>query len=367
MYSIGVDGRVLHGPRTGTGWYTAGLLRELSRRAEIRVRLLLYSNDRRGPADASDLDGVEVSVAGAFGSRLPGLASRIGLPVGLDRLLPGCDAYLFPNYRRNPIRRGTSVTVVYDLAFRRVPTLVNPGYMKRLQRYAEDAIRNSDLILTPSAQVRHEIYEDYGRDPTSVIAVLPGPRHRESRLWVSRGMNRGCVLHVGTVEPRKDIDTLLDAHRLLPRDLAHSFPVALVGKQGWGDVAASDPTSEEQPRARWLGYVADSELTEIYRSAAVLVSTSRYEGLGLPVLEALASGLPVVCSDIPAHRELCGEASSYFPVGDVDALRLVLMDVLSSPERRRSLAARGLKRAERFSWKVSVDELLHSMSALTQG
>jgi glycosyltransferase involved in cell wall biosynthesis len=362
MLSIGVDGRVLHGPLTGTGWYTAGLLGALSHRTDVRIKLLIYPHDRRGRASTADFPGVEVVEAGRVGSRLPGLAARTGLHVGLDRLLPGCDAYLFPNYRRSPVSQGLSITVVYDLAFRRVPHLVNPAYLRSLRRSAEDAIRHSDLVVTPSAQIREEIVADYGRDRTSVIPVLPGPRHRA--VVDHRATGRGHVLHVGTVEPRKDIETLIEAHSRLPKRLAQTFPLLLAGKAGWGSGGVLELARRHSGHVRWLGYIPDAELANIYESATVLVTASHYEGLGLPVLEALATGLPVLCSDIPAHRELCGQSAQFFPSGDADALQRALIELLSSPERLRHLTTEGLLRTQRFSWNASLDKLLNNMSVM---
>lgn len=359
MLTIGVDGRVLHGPLTGTGWYTAGLLTELARRDDVTVRLLVYPRDARGPVDRAAFPRAQVVAASRLGSRLPGLAARTKLPVGLDRLMPRCDAYLFPNYRRTPVSRGMGITVVYDLAFRKVPHLVNPAYLRNLQRSADDAIKHSDLVVTPSMQIKKEILESYELAPARVVAVLPGPRHRVASD--RRSTKRRLILHVGTLEPRKNVETLITAYDQLPQEMTRAHPLVLAGKAGWGSEHIAR-LLEQRPHIRWMGYLSESELAQLYDEAAVLVTASHYEGLGLPVLEALASGIPVVCSELPAHREVCGGAAKFFRSDDAEALGGILTKLLRAPRDLARLSAQGIERAAQFSWAQSVQNLLDSVA-----
>lgn len=179
------------------------------------------------------------------------------------------------------------------------------------------------------------------------------------------GVPRRFVLHVGTIEPRKNVAALLAAWPRLRTRMPDAPPLVLCGKLGWGQ----ESTERALARARdegwllWLGYAPDPTLRALYQRAAAVVCPSVYEGFGLPLVEAMAAGAPLVCSDIPVFREVAADAALFVPPADDDAWARALADVLSDPDRARALAARGAARVRAFSWRNTADQTLAVLSS----
>ena len=165
------------------------------------------------------------------------------------------------------------------------------------------------------------------------------------------------VLAVGTVEPRKGLDVLIEA---MAKPYAPDLPLVVVGPPGWGEVdltALAEEHGLTAGRLRVLGRISDIDLAVVLRRAAVLAVPSRAEGFGLPVLEALAVGTPVVHTDVPALAEVAGDAGVTVPRGDARALAAALQAVLDDPAGTQRRVAQGRLRAEAFTWEHVATEL----------
>ncbi|MCW2614188.1 MAG: glycosyl transferase, group 1, partial [Frankiales bacterium] len=246
------------------------------------------------------------------------------------------DVFHATNFVLPPLRRARGVVTVHDLAFLRMTETVSAA-SARYRVLVPRSVRRARVVLTPSRAVAEQVREAYA--PTVPVVAVP---HGVDPAWSSApppddalrrrlGLPREYVVFVGTLEPRKDVATLLAAHRLLP----DAPPLVLVGPAGWG--ARADVSGCVTP-----GFLSDDELRPVVAGASALVLPSRDEGFGLPVLEALAAGTPVVASDLPVLREVGGEQVTYAPVGDVEAFAEALRSVLAGPgdaAARRSHAA----------------------------
>ena len=154
------------------------------------------------------------------------------------------------------------------------------------------------------------------------------------------------MLSVATLEPRKNLATLVEAHRLLGDD----FLLAVAGGAGWGDQTELRGTNVVR-----LGFVSDEELARLYRGAAVVVYPSRFEGFGMPIIEAMACGVPVVASSHQSMDEACGDAAVRADPDDPAAIAAAIRDALA---RRDELVAKGLEHARRFTWRASGEVFL---------
>jgi alpha-1,3-rhamnosyl/mannosyltransferase len=173
-------------------------------------------------------------------------------------------------------------------------------------------------------------------DPTNASdADLPAP---------------GFVLAVGTLEPRKNLPRLVEAYRTLPRELQAAHPLAVVGKLGWETGETTAALDSLGDRCLKLGYVTDADLAELYRRCGAFCYPSLGEGFGLPVLEAMAAGAPVVTSNLSSLPEVGGVAVEYADPTSVVSISTALEHLLRSPQRRAELAAKGRARAGLFSW-----------------
>jgi glycosyltransferase involved in cell wall biosynthesis len=172
------------------------------------------------------------------------------------------------------------------------------------------------------------------------------------------GTPSAYCLHVGTVEPRKNLPALLAAYRLLRAAGEAPPPLVLAGQLGWKSEALRRDIAAAAGEGwlRHFGYVGTGELVALYRGATVVALPSWYEGFGLPVVEAMALGAPVLLSDIPVFHEVAGHAALYAPPDDPAAWAAALARLFADPTLRADLAARGRQRAERFTWERAAEE-----------
>jgi glycosyltransferase involved in cell wall biosynthesis len=342
-----VDGTPLLGTRTGVGRYTGHLLAALAA-GPPGLDLAATAFTWRGLAGLSD--AVPPGVR-AVGRRAPARLlheawARSEFPPA--ELLTGrCDVVHATNFVLPPLRRARGVVTVHDLSYLHLPDTVTTA-SARYRELVPRSLRRAAVVLTPSEAIAAEIASEYGVpatatplgvDPEWLSAARPTPD------WLRhRGLPERYLLFVGTVEPRKDLPTLLAAYRMLRADSRDCPPLVLAGPSGWGpalDLAGLTPADVVQ-----IGYLEEAVLRPVVAGAAALCFPSLYEGFGLPPLEALAAGTPVVGTDIPTTREVCGEFARLAPPRDPEALAEAMMSVLSAPPD----PAAGRAHAAEFTW-----------------
>jgi len=318
---VAVDADVLGRRRTGDETYISSLLAELGRDAGgLRIVALTRRPELVPP-------GVEPFELAA---RSQELRMAVGLPRALRRLRP---ALVHCQYALPPLLPCPAVVTVHDLSFER-----EPGVMGRLDRLTfrwavPRAVRRSARVLTVSERTKRDLVDLYGTPPEKIVvtpngvdsAFAPGPD----------GGTGGYLLFVGAVQRRKDPLAAAAAAAEL------GLPLVVVGPE-------KEPALARELRRRGVdvrGWVDRGELPDLYRRAAALVFPSRFEGFGLPVVEAMASGTPVVVRDDPALREIAGDAAVYAADGELAA---AIERALGERER---LAAAGLERVRLYSWR----------------
>ncbi len=315
-----VDADVLGRRRTGDETYVSNLLAELGR---LATDLRLVALTRRPDLVPGGIEPYELP------ARLQELRMAIAVPRALRRLRP---ALVHFQYALPPGLRAPAVVTVHDLSFER-----DPGVMSRLDRLTfrvvvPRAVRRAARVLTVSERTKRDLVQLYAVDAAKVVVTPNGvdPVFTPG----SDGGSGGYALFVGAIQARKD--PLAAAVAAADAGL----PLVVAGPE-------RDRALAQQLRARGAdlrGYVSQGELVELYRGAAALVLPSRYEGFGLPVLEAMASGTPVVATADDALREVAGDAALYATPDRLgEALRRAVAD-------RERLVAAGLERARRFTW-----------------
>jgi glycosyltransferase involved in cell wall biosynthesis len=265
-----------------------------------------------------------------------------------------------------PRGRWRKVITVHDLAYVRMPSLLTPE-SRRYYNGIHKAARDADAIIAVSQTTARDIREllNVPGDKVHVVYeaadadLAPMPRDEASGIVRDRyGLHGPYVLFVGTIEPRKNLPTLVEAIALLRREM----PVRLVvaGRRGW----LSEPVFDRVRRlaaedgVTFLGEVSPRELRPLYCAAEVVALPSLYEGFGLPPLEAMACGTPVVVSNAGALVEIVGDAGVIARPDDADDIANGLAWVIGNAEFRSTLVARGLARAATFSWERAARETL---------
>lgn len=261
-----------------------------------------------------------------------------------------------PSLAVPPARDAALVVTIHDIAFQRVPDVTTRRGVSFHRRALATARRHADLVITPSSFTRMELIRE-GFTPEDVHIARLGidqPRHREPSdidAAVSRvGIDAPYVLTVGTIEPRKDLPTIVDAIERLRARHRSNIELVVVGPSGWGPVPDLD-----RPFVRVLGAQPWSIVDALLRRAAACCIASRYEGFGLPALEALARGAPLAVAEGSALEEVVGSAALLFGAGDVEGCTDALQRLLTDEELRTELSRLGTARATELTWEHSAE------------
>lgn len=281
-----------------------------------------------------------------------------------------CADHLFhgPNYAV-PDRSGPSVVTIHDLSVYALADFHPADRVCQLQRQIEQALGRASAIITDTHHTRQEFIAHFGLPEERVHAVHLAssgdfyPRTDGELAPTLAGLDLvpgGYSLFVGTIEPRKNLGTLLDAYEALPTGVRRRWPLVVAGDQGWHSATLHRRFERAQNEGwlKYLGFAPQDLLVFLVAGARLFAFPSLYEGFGLPVLEAAACGVPVVCSNASCLPEVGGSAFAYHDPEDRDHLCQLLEQGLCDPQWRASAREAGLRRAQEFSWKRCVEETL---------
>lgn len=268
-----------------------------------------------------------------------------------------------------PIASSTKhVVTIHDLSFMQLPAAHPPLRRWYLTAATWLSVRRASAVLADSVATRNDVIKLLSTDPRKVHVVYPGTEpdfHPRSPDEISTfrhnvGQQRPFILFVGTLEPRKNVDILVHAFGSIIRSHTFDGDLVLVGGRGWG-MEAIDSAIARSPvrdRIRQIGYVNQEDLPFWYSSADLVVYPSSFEGFGLPVLEAMASGTPVITSNRSSLPEVIGNAGVMTDPRDTSQLAAAMSKVLTSRQRRDAMRRRGLLQAGRFDWSVAASKCL---------
>ena len=357
---VGVDARLLCLPPTGIGRYAAELCNHLCRR---EVEVFCYLPGPLSSAYALD-QRIKVRV-GRGGGELPKILwSQTLLP---DWAARDAVTVLWGTSHRLPLRLQAGigrVVTIHDMVWRRYPQTMRTSTLWAERMFMPPAMRSADRVIADSQSTATDLRSAFPSCADKIRVVYPGAgvEHHGNAVGFDRlaelGISRPFFLFVGTLEPRKNLERLIAAYALVPRELRKETQMAIVGGQGWGGLQLS----------RWIGlnglagdvvstgYVTDAQLSQLYARARFLAMPSLYEGFGFPVLEAMARGTPALISGVSSLPEVGGDAVVEVDPLDEASIASGLIDLLSGP-RRDELALRSKTQAKKFSWDKAAAEV----------
>ena len=374
---IAVDAANLLKPKTGIGEYTINLMRGLSRLEN--PEFVLFHDSLHKPNIKSLFDGLDQSKIRLASLPIP--ANLVGPawqacpwpPV--DWTTGPVDIFHSPNYRVLPVRRAKLVVTVHDLVVLKYPrhqslTRVKHigGWLRRLKR--------ADAVIAVSENTRRDILEYLDIPAEKVRVIYQGynadlfrsdvPGEDVERVLLRHRLQAPYFLYVGTLEPRKNLVRLLKAFSLVRRNGLGNIHLVLAGRKGWKFEEIFDEIRKLNlhDSVRQLGYLADEDLPGLIKGARALVYPSLYEGFGLPPLEAMAVGTPVLTSNTSSLPEVVGGAGVMVDPEDVEALAMALERLWTDETWGESLRMKGYRQAQRFTWDKAAKqtlELYHSL------
>ncbi|TIH10591.1 glycosyltransferase family 4 protein [Pseudomonas leptonychotis] len=358
---VALNAGILRAPRTGIGQYLVELVQALAAYPEIELRLFNgWSWQSELPAAA--LPGY---------SRASGLIKRwVPNAYALRRLVEqqrfnrgtaGVDLYHDPSLW--PFEcNGPMVMTLHDLTHVHFPETQPADRLREIERHAARSVERAERILVDSHFIGEEVCRYYGV-PTERVVVAPlgyaarfYPRTAAQLAAPLQALDlqpSRYLLCVGTLEPRKNLQLALRTYQCLPAALREQYPLVIVGMPGWRPEQLAEPLQRAlaSGQVRLLGYQSDTTIAELLAGARLLLFPSLYEGFGLPVLEAMASGTPVILSRSSALPEVAGEAGTYIDPQDEQACAEAIQQLIDDQPEWQRRRDTGLLRAEAFSWQ----------------
>lgn len=368
---IAIDATPAAVQRGGVGRYARELLRALvARPSDHRFLLVTAAAEVSARALLADLP------PGSWRElrRLPleerwmtALWQRLRAPIPAERLIGPHDLFHGTDFTVPP-GRAPKVVTIHDLSFILHPEYAEPSLARYLSGVLPRSVARSDAVITVSASVAAEVAELFPEARDRLVAIPNGVRLPDADLPPRREADVPTILMVGTVEPRKQHLTALAAFDIVRQELPDARLV-IAGRPGWRseEIQRAIRAAQERGGVCWLENASDAELERAFAEATIAISPSHYEGFGLPVLEALARGVPVVASDIRAHREVAGDAILYAEPGNSEALAGQITRLLNDAALRTELAEYGRQRAARFSWDETARRTLRVYETVAGG
>ena len=360
-------------PLTGIGRYTFELARHLKEIADFeQLRFLSGYRFASLPESMQSAMPTGLSTRHLRGrlfknpltielySRVSPLLKQVALRGYTDHVFHGPNFYI-------PPFEGPSVCTFHDLSIFTWAHCHPPERVRYMRTEIAKTLKRADMLITDTDFTRREVAAYFGWS-LDKIRVVPLACSEEFRPRCFEELNpiltkhsltwQGYSLYVGTIEPRKNLEVLLDSYALLPPTIRQQWPLVMIGYKGWRSeqLHARIEAAVKEGWVTYLGFVEADELPLLYAGARVFVFPSLYEGFGLPLLEAMASGIPVVCSNAATLPEVTGDAAAMCDPQDVDGLSELINRALQDESWRKLAIKKGLLQAGRFSWKRCAEE-----------
>ncbi|MEO8127314.1 MAG: glycosyltransferase family 1 protein [Bryobacteraceae bacterium] len=280
---------------------------------------------------------------------------------GMDYLMSKVDVFHASNQVHNPPKRTRLTGTLYDMTCFLMPQNHTAGNIRAERNFANRILSRAHGLIAISNHTRLDAVNVLGLNPDKIAVIYPGvPQsffevtpNQTADAKTKYSLAKPYILFVGTVEPRKNLDLLLDAYEALPGSLREEFDLIAVGPVGWAAGSTVQRLASGVPGVRHLGYVPEVDLPGITAGASVFVYPSLYEGFGFPVAQSMAAGVPVITSNVSSLPEVARDAAILVDPKSQSELRDALERLLTSPGLQTQLGLRGAEISKEYTWKVA--------------
>lgn len=362
---IGIDYTAAYEQGGGIGRYARELIAALARiDAETEYRLFVSGAKTSAlpPLPGANFAWRATPITPAWFARL---WHRARLPVPVETFTGPVDLFHATDFTLPPTRPGTrALLTVHDLSFVRVPETASPSLKAYLDVVVPRSVKRADHVLADSQATKDDLIALYHTPPDKITVLLSGVEARFKRVEDSairakyRLPERPYLLSVGTVQPRKNYVRLIHALAAL-RSRGHDVGLVIVGGKGWLEdpIYATIQATGMRDYVHLTGFADDADLPALYSGALITAQPSLYEGFGIPVLESMACGTPVLTSNLSSLPEVAGDAALTVTPTDQTAITEGLERLITDATLRSDLTRRGLERVKAFTWEAAARQL----------
>ena len=370
---IGIDIRVLASQRTGIGRLVKELVSNLAR-VDKENQYILFYNTMKGsyPSDLPSQDNFK-SITARLPNKILNICWAYSSIPKIEFFTGPLDVFHGPSFQMPPTGKAANVLSIHDLVFHIYPDLAIPSSVRHFGARLKEYIKRADIITTISDSTAADIIKYFNVSPEKIRTIYPGATllkhatdHEIEETRTKYGLSKNFILFVGCIEPRKNLARLLKAFER--SNLWQDFELVLVGPKGWhtDEILSTWENLKCQKRIRWIDYVGDEYLSPLYSGASFLAYPSILEGFGLPILEAMSVGCPVLTSNISAMPEVAGEAAYLVDPFNLDSIADGLLTMASDSALRKSLSELGYQRVTAFTWEKMARETIDAYRSALQ-
>jgi glycosyltransferase involved in cell wall biosynthesis len=362
---VAVDAHMIGERQTGAEYYTLGLIAGLAR-VDSENHYTLLTTHRAALKRALNLPSNFEPFTVHPGSNLPRVAWAMPRACRQVRA-----QVLHVSYTAPPICPCPTVVTIHDIAYEFFPRFFSPRDRWLLSITVPFSCRRAARVIAVSECTKHDLIDQYGIPETKIRVIYEAandkfsqgiPQEKVTHIQKQYADGRRYILAVGNIQPRKNLKRLIEAFAaLIAENTEEDMPVLVIGGQAKWQSSAIYQQVEQQGLSSFIhftGYIPDEDLPALYRGAEIFVYPSIYEGFGLPPLEAMASGIPVICSKASALPEAVGDAALLIDPLDTGSIVQALRELVSDAARRQALTRAGLARAAQFSWEKTARETI---------
>jgi len=364
---IAIDGRMGH-TRVGVGVYVRGLISSLGKTDKENEYFIIVNRNRKEDFIPMQNNFHKIDSSVTYSDYLKrDLWEQLYLPLKLHR--HKIDVYHGPNYVLPYFTNIKTVLTMYDMISFLPDNWYKPLARARVQKLITISSKKANKIITGSENSKRDIIKILGVPEKKVRVIYIGiddmyksinNRHRMDSVKTRYNIAGRFILHVGSLNPRKNIPRLIEAYSRLPQDILREYQLVIAGKRSWGadEIFTKVKQLRLEDKVVFTGFVEDNDLHLLMSAASLLVFSSLYEGFGIPPLEAMACGVPVVASNTSSIPEVVGDAALLLNPYNVEEIADAMYRALTDEQLRNELRQKGFERVNQFSWEKAAKETL---------
>ncbi len=362
------------GHQSGIGYYTENIITNLVKHYnDYNYKIVgnIFIN-KNVPTKLAAINNDNFLLTRYIPAKLWSQSIKLGILPHINLIHKGSpDLVINFDFVRAPVsKKVKTITVIHDLAYEVYPQYTEKRNLQRLKKLVPKSLKMSTRIVAVSESTKKDLISNYNVNPNKIDVVynavdtkLYKPKALTKEIRNKYNLPKKYLLYLGNIEPRKNIKGIIEAYSMLPDEISSEYKLVLSGGRGWnqGEINNALKQSAKKDNIIFTGYIDDRDKPELYAGADIFLFPSHYEGFGLPILEAMACGVPVITADNSSLREVADKAALYVNSKSTKELLTAIIKIVMNKRIRQDLINKGNKRVKEFNWKDSANEINKSI------